>query len=122
LSRAYEESPEIRSLHVTQWGQLVGMISPKDLRRVPEERWERARIGAAMTPLERLLTVDPEHTLLRAYRLMAHREVDHAPVVVQGRVVGMLSLETLRRLFASDRPQAAKEADERRRQRLSVAN
>ena len=120
LAQEYAASPEARSLHVTQWDQLVGMISRKDMRGISEEQWASARVGAAMTPLERVLTVEPDQSLLEAYRLMLHREVDHAPVVVRGRVVGMLNRETVRQLTAEQRPVRVKAADSR--QRLPVTN
>ena len=122
LREQYAESPDTGSLHVTQWGQLVGMISRNDIRRFAEEHWENLRVGAAMTPLERLLTVEPEQHLLEAERLMAHREVERAPVVVRGRVVGMLNRETIRRLIADHRLSQVEETDKRLRQRLPVAN
>lgn len=122
LAQQYAAAPEARSLHVTQWDQLVGMIARKDMRRVPQESWESARVGAAMTPLEHLLTVEPEQSLLEAYRLMLHREVDHAPVVVRGRVVGMLNREALRQLTAEQRAVRVRANDPHLRQRLPVAN
>lgn len=118
LAQEYSASLQAHSLHVTQWGQLVGMISRTDLRRVPEERWPDARVGAAMTPLECVLTVEPEQSLLEAYRLMLHREVDHAPVVVRGRVVGMLNRETIHQLTAEQQAIRIEAID----QRLPVAN
>ncbi len=120
LAHEYAATAEKSSVHVTQWGQLVGMISRKDMRRMPEERWEATRIGAAMTPLECLLTLEPEQSLLEAYRLMLHRDVHHTPVVVRGRVVGMLNLETVRQLTAEQPPTRVNVADSR--QRLPVAN
>ncbi|MGH2487085.1 MAG: CBS domain-containing protein [Ktedonobacterales bacterium] len=110
-------------VHVTQWNQLVGMVSRRDLRRFDEERWENVRVGAAMTPLERVLTFEPDQPLLEAHRLMAHREVDHAPVVVHGRVVGMLNRATVLRLIVAGKvAPVAREAGSKLRQRLPVAN
>lgn len=119
-----ERMPELKAggVHVTQWNQLVGMISRRDLRRFEEERWESVRVGSAMTPLERLLTFEPDQPLLEAHRLMAHHEVDHAPVVVRGRVVGMLNRATVLRLIAGKDTPVAREAGSQLRQRLPVAN
>lgn len=121
------ESARLRGLkgggvHVTQWDQLVGMISRRDLRRFDEERWESVRVGAAMTPLERVLTFEPEQPLLEAHRLMAHREVDHAPVVVRGRVVGMLNRAAVLRLITDKDALIARTTSSQVRQRLPVAN
>lgn len=122
LRSTFLAEPEKRSLHVTQWGQLVGMISRKDMRRVEESRWASVPVGAAMTPLERLLTLEPEQSLWEAHRLMAHREVDHAPVVVRGRVAGVVSMDAVRALIAERRPTQDEEAAQHLRQRLPVAN
>jgi CBS domain-containing protein len=121
------ESERLRGLegggvHVTQWDQLVGMISRRDLRRFDEERWESVRVGAAMTPLERVLTFEPDQPLFEAHRLMAHREVDHAPVVVRGHVVGMINRATVLRLIAGLGAPIARETSSQLRQRLPVAN
>jgi CBS domain-containing protein len=122
LERERGNALEGGGVHVTQWDQLVGMVSRRDLRRFDEERWESVRVGAAMTPLERLLTFEPDQPLLEAHRLMAHREVDRAPVVVRGRVVGMLNRATVLRLIAGKDAPVARKAGSQLRQRLPVAN
>ena len=77
-------------------GGLAGIVSLSDVRRVPREQWDGARVTDIMTRY----TVGPEDEVEEAMRLLQEREVNQLPVVVDGRsVVGLLTRTGLLRLI-----------------------
>ncbi|HET7636720.1 MAG TPA: site-2 protease family protein [Candidatus Limnocylindria bacterium] len=81
-------------------GGLAGIVSLSDVRRVPREHWEAARVTDIMTRYADLATVGPEDQVEDAMQLLQAREVNQLPVVVEGRsVVGLLTRSGLLRLI-----------------------
>jgi Zn-dependent protease/CBS domain-containing protein len=78
-------------------GEVIGLITMTDLRRVPEEQWASVTVDRAMTPAERLVTVTPETDASTALQLMATHDVNQLPVVDGTEVRGLLSRATLLR-------------------------
>jgi acetoin utilization protein AcuB len=96
---------------VDERGQIVGIISDRDLTRVP---FTPTRAGQAVPtgiPVERIMTaviisVRPDDDVVEAARLMWEHKIGALPVVENGRLVGILSeLDLLRML--SQRPSSA---------------
>jgi CBS domain-containing protein len=96
---------------VDERGQIVGIISDRDLTRVP---FTPTRAGQAVPtgiPVERIMTaviisVRPDDDVVEAARLMWEHKIGALPVVANGRLVGILSeLDLLRML--SQRPSSA---------------
>ena len=81
-------------------GGLAGIVSLSDVRRVPRDHWESARVTDIMTRYADLATVGPEDGVESAMELLQAREVNQLPVVVDGRsVVGLLTRSGLLRLI-----------------------
>jgi Zn-dependent protease len=81
-------------------GGLAGIVSLSDVRRIPRERWETARVTDIMTRYADLAMVGPEDGVEEAMKLLQEREVNQLPVVVDGRsVVGLLTRTGLLRLI-----------------------
>ena len=80
----------VRSVPVCDGDRLFGIISLEDIRGVPRERWPSVRISDAMTPLP-LWQVGPDDTLSSALALLGEHSVHQAPVLEDGRLVGLLS-------------------------------
>jgi len=81
-------------------GGLAGIVSLSDVRRVPRENWDVARVTDIMTRYADLATVGPEDDVEDAMKLLQEREVNQLPVVVDGRsVVGMLTRSGLLRVI-----------------------
>jgi len=107
----------IRRLPVLRDGQLVGIVTDRDVRQA----WaspatalsthellyllDKVRVEQIMTP--HVVTVKPETPLVEAARLLYARRIGGLPVVEGKTVVGILSetdlLETLIELLASHR-------------------
>ncbi len=73
-------------------GGLAGVVSLSDVRRVPRESWETARVTDIMTRYPDIVTIGPDAEIEGALRLFQERPVRQLPVVTEGRqVVGTLT-------------------------------
>mgnify|MGYP000477589732 CR=1 FL=1 len=83
----------IGSLVVTDNGELVGILSERDLLSVLHKKhamWEPKTAADAMTPNP--YTCDPDNTLEEVMNMMVEHNIRHLPVVYKGHLEGMLSI------------------------------
>jgi CBS domain-containing protein len=86
----------MHQLPVVENGELVGIVSERDLR--PHSGYlERTKVDAAMT--YSALTVAPTETALRTAQLLIERKFNALPVVENGRLVGIVSRTDLLQLL-----------------------
>jgi acetoin utilization protein AcuB len=79
-----------RHLPVVEDGQLVGILSDRDLRPVLlSPTLARARVGELMS--ENLTTVGPEALVEEAASLLVVKKIGCLPVVADGRLVGIVT-------------------------------
>jgi len=72
-------------------GQLVGLICLDDIRRVPREKRPEETVAEAMTPYDRLVTVNPNEDLAVAVDRLGRGGYEQLPVVDQPHhMVGLL--------------------------------
>lgn len=69
-------------------GDLLGLLSARDMRAEPDDR----RVGEAMTPAERLVTAAPGIALDEARALMNRHRIEKLPLVEGGRLRGLITL------------------------------
>lgn len=79
-----------RALLLAEDGQLAGLVSVSDVKKVPREAWASTPVAQIMTPIP-LKSVPPEADLSDALRLLAEGNHHQLPVVENGRVVGLLT-------------------------------
>jgi len=79
-------------------GRLRGLVTLRELARVPTDERARVRIDGVMVPAERLAVMSPEESAWAALRRMAEAGVNQLPVVEHGRLVGAVTRERLLRL------------------------
>jgi Zn-dependent protease len=82
-----------RCFLVNRGDSTVGLITPHRLNTVPRSEWTAATAAQVMVPLEQSKRVGPETELSAALQLMDRDGVNQLPVMVQDRVVGMLTRE-----------------------------
>jgi Zn-dependent protease/CBS domain-containing protein len=98
-----------RVVPVVQDGLLIGMVTLRDIRQVPREHWPAATLGQIMTPLANVHSVRSDQPLIEALRLLQQFRVSQVPVLANGRLVGIVEVETvlkwmdLRRSLGMDR-------------------
>jgi len=90
-----------RCFFVTEDDHLLGMLTLKDIARIPEPKWGFTTIGQAMVPRQRLLTVALDTELIRAMQIMDQADIAQLPVLDQDVFVGILSREQVVRHLRS---------------------
>jgi CBS domain-containing protein len=70
---------------------LVGLVAYSDVSRIPRQDWPSRAAGEVMTAASDLLTVAPNDSVEAAIRHMAERHLNQLPVVVDGRLVGIIA-------------------------------
>jgi Zn-dependent protease len=79
------------SFIVTADGNPVGVLTLRDVTRVPRPEWAQTTTGDIMTPLVELPRVRPQDELLSAIQLMDANQLLHVPVFENGRLAGLLT-------------------------------
>ena len=103
----------LRAVPVVRDERLVGLVTLAEVRGVPRDRWDETPVSRVMIPLERLHTISPDQSLNEALPMLVSRDVNQAPVVDHGRLVGMLSREMIMRYLEVRRSLGPDEADRR---------
>jgi acetoin utilization protein AcuB len=105
---------KIRHLPVVEKGQVVGIVSDRDLYKAlgPRSRSRMVTEGADSSSLyvipkkarhimrRGVITIEPDDFASRAASLMARRKVGALPVVKNGRLVGIITATDLLAAFA----------------------
>lgn len=87
-------------LFVESDGELVGLVTVHEIRRVPAKKRPFTRVATIMVPRERLFGVTPEQTLLDALLRMERRGIHEVPVLDgEGRPVGELTRDQILRVL-----------------------
>jgi len=79
----------LRTALVVDDGRLVGIVTLTDVRKIPQSGWHVTPVSQAMTRVP-LYTAKPDDNMSLAVNLMAEHGVNQLPVVVEGRLVGLL--------------------------------
>ncbi len=82
-------------------GGLAGVVTLQDVRRLPREQWDGARVTDVMTRYADLATIGPDAPLVDALRLVEERQVGQLPVLDgEGRVpIGIVTRRGILRLI-----------------------
>jgi CBS domain-containing protein len=70
--------------------RLAGLVCLEDIRKVPRELWDRTTVGEIMTSANQLDVVTASEDAGDALEKLTRRDVRQAPVVENGRLVGLL--------------------------------
>jgi Zn-dependent protease/predicted transcriptional regulator len=90
LVEQYFMGTDQRAFPVVVGDQLVGIVCLQDLRRVPREHWQEARVHQIMTPASELTVAAPGEQTSEALQKLSARDVEQIPVVEGGRLRGVL--------------------------------
>ena len=75
---------------VVESDRIVGMVSQEDVRKVPRNAWDTTTVGQIMTRAEQLTVVTPQENANEALGRLERGNVRQAPVIQDGRLVGLL--------------------------------
>jgi CBS domain-containing protein len=98
--------PDVRAvLVVDEAGALLGVVTPDSLvERVVAEGRDPGTTPVSQAVAPPPLTLDADLSLDDGYRLLEEAEVERAPVVEHGRLVGVLSRSVVQRRLAEEEP------------------
>jgi Zn-dependent protease/CBS domain-containing protein len=77
--------------------KLKGAVTVDDIKRLPK-RHRGSHLDRIMTPASELKVAHPEQSAASLLGQMDEQEIDHMPVIENGKVIGLVSLESLIRL------------------------
>jgi CBS domain-containing protein len=83
---------------VAEEGELLGVITIRDIKRVAKKRWNRTKISRAMTPANKLRTASAQQSAASVLELMEELRIKRMPVLEEGKVIGVISRDNLNRL------------------------
>jgi CBS domain-containing protein len=83
---------------VAEEGKLLGVITIRDIKKVPKKRWNSTKISRAMTPAKRLRTASAQQSAASVLELMDELRIKRMPVLEAGKVIGVISQDSLNRL------------------------
>jgi len=80
-----------RCIIVKSGGDIVGVVTPHEIRDVARDRWVQVRVAEIMRPLDKLPTVGPRTSVVDALKAMARENVNQLPVVADGQFEGVVT-------------------------------
>lgn len=86
-----------RGFPVVDKGDLVGMVSFDDVRRIPQASWPTTRVAEIMTARNQLLALEADDDSFHALSRLSAANVNQMPVLEHGRLVGLLRREDVLR-------------------------
>ena len=100
--------PDVRALLVVDGdGALLGLVTPDSLvEQVLAAGLDPRATDVSVAVFRPPLVLDADQLLDDGYRLLEEAELERAPVVEQGRLVGVLSRSVVQRRLAEDEPAA----------------
>jgi CBS domain-containing protein len=88
-----------RCFAVVEKDQIAGIITLHEVRSRERARWPYTTVDDAMLPLDRVHTIAPETPAAEALEVMGRERVSQLPVVSEGRLAGIISLDRLLQLL-----------------------
>jgi Zn-dependent protease/CBS domain-containing protein len=79
--------------------QIVGLVTPEEIRNVPHDRWEQTSLQSIMQPLAQMRSVPPDMPAADAFELMAREQLPLLTVVADGKLQGIFSPTQVLRFF-----------------------
>ncbi|MGC1372758.1 MAG: CBS domain-containing protein, partial [Candidatus Sulfotelmatobacter sp.] len=80
-----------RCFLVMENGQLLGMITPNEVRGVDSKIWQFKQIGDVMRPVSQIHFVAPDMPAIEALEIMSREDVHQLPVMANGHVEGVVT-------------------------------
>ena len=84
-----------RCFPVVSNGHVEGLISLRDIQKVPRDEWGMKMVRDAMTPLVQLKAVKPDEDLNTVMQTLAQNDINQVPVVDKDNIVGMVGRDNI---------------------------
>jgi Zn-dependent protease len=79
---------------------LVGLLSLRELSRIPTSTWSQTSVERAMLPIESAPAMEPSAPALGALHLILEEGVEQIAVMAEGRLLGLITRNELARASA----------------------
>jgi Zn-dependent protease/CBS domain-containing protein len=76
---------------VTESERIVGIITLKQVKEIPRDQWVEKTVREVMIPIREEIMLDPEGQAVDALQKMIRTGEGRLPVVIDGKVVGMIT-------------------------------
>ncbi len=80
---------------VTEDGKLLGCITTRRVKEIPQDEWERRTVGQSIDQCSIENTINPNTGALKALSHMSRTKNSRLMVVEEGRLVGIISLKDI---------------------------
>jgi Zn-dependent protease/CBS domain-containing protein len=80
-----------RCFVVEQNGQILGLVTPHEIKELDRQRWPYTTLYDVMRPLDRLHTVSPATPIMEALETMGRDDVNQLPVVTNNHLEGVIT-------------------------------
>jgi len=80
-----------RCFVIEQNGQVVGLVTPHEIKELERQRWPYTTLYDVMVPLDQVHTVTPATPVMEALETMGRDDVNQLPVVIGGHLEGIVS-------------------------------
>jgi CBS domain-containing protein len=80
-------------------GRPAGLITPHEVRGIPQPQWPYKTLSDVMRPWDQLHTVTAEDPVVKALEIMGRDDVNQIPVMLNGALKGMISRGHILRLI-----------------------
>jgi Zn-dependent protease len=90
----------VTSFPVVDGDRLVGIVSLRDLERVPRGAWPTTAVHKVMRPVTGQMTAGPRDSLWGAFEKVSRNGLGRLAIVENGRVVGYLSIRDIAHVLA----------------------
>jgi Zn-dependent protease len=97
LEKPTSPSPSPRGYAVYREGYLVGLLSLRQIGRIPVQTWPQTSIDSATQPIESAPSMEPSAPALGALHLILEEGVEQIAVMAEGRLLGLVGRNELAR-------------------------
>lgn len=80
-----------RCFLVMQNGEMLGMITPSEIRGINPSIWQFKQVGDVMRPVNQIHFVAPDRPAMEALEIMSREDVHQLPVLSDGHVEGVVT-------------------------------
>jgi Zn-dependent protease len=100
LVDAYIYRHHFKMFPVVDGDRLVGCVSTREVRELPQEEWERQTVGSIASSCDAQNTVPPDLDAMKALSMMSRTGSSRLLVAEGDRLLGILSLKDLLKFFS----------------------
>ncbi len=90
-----------RCMVVERDGRVLGLLTPHEVKTVDRDRWREVSAADVMRPLDTLRTVTPDTPATEVLLTMARDDLNQLPVILNGRLEGIVSRGNILQLLRS---------------------